>query len=150
MLNFTLKGKGTDKERDEALEIEDDYMEQSPYADRNLPNSRAMYGTGLTGPWTFTLTHNLSKSRTSTFTNQSFRNTMSFNASKKWRLLYSYQYDLTNGELQDQTLTLRRELHRWEMFISLKQLPGDRFSYEFRVNLQDIRALEVKRGAQTP
>ena len=148
--NFTLKGKGTDKERDEALEIEDDYMEQSPYADRNLPNSRTMYGTGLTGPWTFTFTHNLSKSRTGTFTNQSFRNTLSFNASKKWRLLYSYQYDLTNGELQDQTLTLRRELHRWEMFISLKQLPGDRFSYEFRVNLQDIPALEVKRGAQTP
>jgi len=148
--NFTLTGKGRNRETEETVEADDSYMDQSPYADRNLPDYRTMYGAGLTGPWTFTLTHNLNKSRTGTAVVQSFRNTLSFNASKKWRLLYSYQYDLTNGDLQDQTLTLRRELHRWEMFISLRQLPRDRFSYEFRVNLKDIPALEVKRGAQTP
>ncbi len=153
--NFTLKGSGKDVEAEETEGLEgsmgDEYLGQRAYGDRTgMPGTGSMYGMGMKGPWSFTITHNLSKSRTGSSTRQSIRNSVGFNPSRKWRLLYSYQYDLTNGELQDQSLTLRRDLHRWEMYISLRQLPGDRFSYEFRVNLKDIPALEVRRSAQTP
>lgn len=103
---------------------------------------------GLSGPWSFSLTHSLNKSRTTDTVRQSLRNSVSFDPSRNWRLVYSYQYDLTNGELQDQSITLRRDLHRWELFLSFRQLPNDRVSYEFRVNLKDIPALEARRAAQ--
>ncbi|MFQ6102782.1 MAG: LPS-assembly protein LptD [Candidatus Glassbacteria bacterium] len=154
--NFSLKGKKRPGEKEETTEtavgVEDRYLGATPYTSQatQAGYGSAYYGMGLKGPWTFTVTHNLSKSRTGSLTRQSIRSSIGFSPSRKWRMLYSYQYDLTNGELQDQSLTLNRQLHRWEMFISLRQLPGDRFSYEFRVNLKDIPALEFRRAAQTP
>lgn len=150
--NFSLTGKGAAAPGDTAgLGEGEGYLDPSVYAGRDL-GMTGYTTTGasrLRGPWSFTFTHRLSKSRTVSRVVQSIRNSVAFNPSKNWRLLYSYQYDLTNGELQDQTITLLRDLHEWEMLISLRQLPGDRFSYEFRVNLKDIPALEFRRAAQT-
>jgi hypothetical protein len=153
--NFSMSGKrakGADAASlaEEGME-EGEYLGSSAYggADSGMTGYGTAGGLSLRGPWSYTFTHNLSKSRTGTLVVQSLRNSIGFDASKKWRLLYSFQYDLTHGELQDQSITLLRDLHEWELYISLKQLPGDRFSYEFRLNLKDIPALEFRRAAQT-
>ncbi len=151
--NFSLTGTrrvGRDGAEEGVGEFAEDREFRTDVGSR-IPGQTA-YGMpgvpGLTGPWSFTVTHNLSKSRTVDVVRQSIKNSISFDPSRNWRLAYSYQYDLTNGKLLDQSITLRRDLHRWELYMSFRQLPDDRVTYEFRVNLKDIPALEVRRAAQ--
>ena len=96
-------------------------------------------------PWSFSLTHSLSRSRINP-ASQSLYGTVSFNPTVKWWLIYSARYSFDEERVQNQRWTLRRDLHRWELLLSMDSLPGSRFRFEIRVNLIDLPALEFKRA----
>ncbi len=128
---------------DEAPEVVEEVDEVVTGEDRYKP-------ARITGvPWSFSLTHSFSKSRTVSGTDQSVYGTISFNPTTKWRLTYSARYSFDEDRIQNQRVSLRRDLHRWELMLSFVDLPMGRFSYELRVNLIDLPALEYKRSVRS-
>jgi len=99
-------------------------------------------------PWTFSLTHSLSRSRAVSGSMQSVYGSVSLNPTRKWRLTYSARYSFEEEKVQNQNLALRRDLHRWELLLSFVKLPANRFRYELRVNLIDLPAMEFKRSVK--
>ncbi len=147
-ISMSIKGRGHDNEADSLASLGtaglnkegnelSEIVSQQEYA---VPREIGRL------PWSLSLTHTLSRSRMGTGPLQSLYGTISFNPTRKWRLTYAARYNVEEGQVQNQRLILRRDLHRWEMLLSFSKLPGNRLSYEMRVNLIDLPALEIKRA----
>jgi hypothetical protein len=149
-LTMSLRGKGEEVEADsiqtlemeELTEIGDELSDVVSEGEYTRPREISRL------PWMISLTHTLSRSRTGTGSSRSLYGTLSFNPTNHWRLTYTARYSFDEEKIQNQRLSLRRDLHRWELLLSLVRLPEDRFSYELRVNLIDLPALEIKRSVR--
>lgn len=126
-----LAGRGADSETDAAKE--------------NLAAGRAPGAQGF-GPWSLNLTHQWSRSRDGGTNRQSLGIGAQLLPTPSWSLNYQTTYDITNGELQGQTLSLVRDLHDWQATLGVNVFPSDpqdRVLISFAVYLRDVPDLEV-------
>jgi hypothetical protein len=149
-ITFSLRGRGDVEEADTTVST--DLEELSAVGDElsDIVSEKEYSGPREISnlPWMISFTHNLSRTRANPSSLQSLYGNISFNPTGKWRLTYSARYNFDEEKIQNQRLTLRRDLHRWELLLSLVKLPEDRFNFEFRVNLVDLPSLEIKRSVR--
>jgi hypothetical protein len=91
------------------------------------------------------LTHSLSRSRGQD-SRQSVRFGTSFNPTENWHLRYRSGYDISEGQFQDQSISLVRDLNRWQATLNLNVFPSepqDRVLVELAVFLRDIPDLRI-------
>nr|MBA2565453.1 LPS-assembly protein LptD [Gemmatimonadota bacterium] len=108
------------------------------------PGFEAVQSSSL-GRWEIDLTHSLTRSRTAD-SRQSVRFGTSFNPTANWHLSYRTGYNITDGAFQDQSVSLVRELNRWQATLNLSLFPAepqDRVLVEFAVFLRDIPDLRI-------
>lgn len=118
--------------------------EETATAQENLTAGRVP-GAGF-GPWSLNLTHQWSRSRDGQGNRQSIGIGSQLLPSPNWSLNYRTTYDITNGELQAQTLSLVRDLHDWQATLGVNVFPSDpqdRILISFAVFLRDVPDLEV-------
>jgi hypothetical protein len=113
--------------------------EQEPESDFD-----AIQSTGL-GRWNVDLTHSLTRQREAE-SRQSLRFGTSFRPTRNWSMRYSTGYNITDGKFLDQTVSLVRDLNRWQATLNVNvfpQDPQDRVLVEFAVFLRDVPSLKV-------
>lgn len=126
-----LAGRGADDETTEAQDA--------------LAAGRAPGASGI-GPWSLNLTHQWSRTRDGEANRQSLGIGAQLLPAPAWSLNYQTTYDITNGELQGQTLSLVRDLHDWQATLGVNVFPSDpqdRILISFSVFLRDVPDLEV-------
>ncbi|MFN2432054.1 MAG: LPS-assembly protein LptD [Gemmatimonadota bacterium] len=97
------------------------------------------------GRWDVDLTHSLSRARAQE-SRQSLRFGTSFSPTQNWSLRYRTGFNISDGEFQDQSVSLVRDLNRWQATLNLSvfpQEPQDRVLVEFAVFLRDIPDLRI-------
>ncbi|MCX7986580.1 MAG: putative LPS assembly protein LptD [Bacteroidales bacterium] len=103
--------------------------------------------TNFSVPWNLSLNYNFSYVRGTTRLNRSqyiqsvgIRGDLSL--TKKWKISFSTGYDITNGEMTITQINIHRDLHCWEMSLSIVPF-GPRQSYFFTINalglLKDLK-----------
>jgi hypothetical protein len=108
------------------------------------PGFEAIQSSSL-GRWEVDLTHSLSRSRGQD-SRQSVRFGTSFNPTENWHLRYRSGYDISEGQFQDQSISLVRDLNRWQATLNLNVFPSepqDRVLVELAVFLRDIPDLRI-------
>ncbi|MDX1623709.1 MAG: putative LPS assembly protein LptD [Gemmatimonadota bacterium] len=119
--------------------------EEDEEARQNLAAGRAA-GTEGFGPWSLSLTHSWNRTRSGQGNRQSLGIRAQMLPSPNWSLNYRTTYNITDGELQGQTLSLVRDLHDWQANLSINLFPSepqDRVLISFQVYLREIPDLEV-------
>ena len=106
---------------------------------------------GRTGePWQFRLSHNyrLSKFSGGRTTRSSWlKGSVGFSVATKWRIDYSFNYDLSPGVKKRstaQTVSIYREFHCWEARLNVTP-SGIRKGYYFKVNLTEFPEIKFER-----
>ena len=69
----------------------------------------------------------------------------SFNPTRKWSVRVNMRYDLVHKELIEESYTLTRDLHCWELVFSYTRY-GDRWRYDFNLRIKAIPEVRVTRG----
>ena len=108
------------------------------------PGFEAIQSSSL-GRWEVDLTHSLSRSRDAD-SRQSVRFGTSFNPTENWHLRYRSGYDITEGRFQDQSVSLVRDMNRWQATLNLNVFPSepqDRVLVELAVFLRDLPDLRI-------
>ena len=98
------------------------------------------------GPWSLSLTHSWTRSRDGEGNRQSLGIGAQLLPSSHWSLNYRTTYDITENELQGQTLNLVRNLHDWQATLGINFFPAepqDRVLVSFAVFLQDVPDLQI-------
>ena len=98
------------------------------------------------GPWSLNLTHSWTRSREGRGNRQSLGIGTSLLPTPNWSLDYRTTYDVTEGELQAQTLALVRNLHDWQATLGVNIFPAepqDRVLITFSVYLREAPELEI-------
>ena len=98
------------------------------------------------GPWSLSLTHSWTRSRSGEANRQSLGIGAQLLPSSHWSLNYRTNYDITEGTLQGQTLSLVRELHDWQATLGINYFPSepqDRILVSFAVFLKDVPDLQI-------
>lgn len=104
----------------------------------------AVQSTGI-GRWNVDVTHSWTRVRDSEG-QQSLRFGTSFRPTRNWSMRYSTGYNITQGAFLDQTVSLVRDMNRWQATLNLNvfpQEPQDRVLVEFAVFLRDVPSLKV-------
>lgn len=110
------------------------------------------------GPWTLNLDYSLQRRRPSEATgtmreNQSLGALLSLQPTPNWRLQWRTHYNLSDGRFEGHTLSLDRDLHRWQASFLLNRAPNGNFLFTIRVFLRDAPELKVdydQRGQTAP
>jgi hypothetical protein len=92
------------------------------------------------------LTHSWGRNRSGEGNRQSVGTGASLLPSTHWSLNYRTNYDITQGQIQGQTLALVRNLHDWQASLSVNFFPSEpqnRVLIAFSVYLRDVPDLEV-------
>ncbi len=113
---------------------------------------------GQAGPWTLNLDYSLQRRRPSEATgttreNQSLGAFLSLQPTPNWRLQWRTHYNLSDGRFEGHTLSLDRDLHRWQASFLLNRAPNGNFLFTIRVFLRDAPELKVdydQRGQTAP
>lgn len=119
--------------------------EETSRARENLEAGQAPGGGGF-GPWSLSLTHQWSRTRDGQGNRQSVGIGAQLLPSPSWSLNYQTTYDITNGKLQGQTLSLVRDLHDWQATLGVNYFPAqpqDRVLISFSVFLRDVPDFEI-------
>jgi hypothetical protein len=98
------------------------------------------------GPWSLSLTHSWTRSRDGNANRQSLGIGGQLLPSAHWSLNYRTTYDLTDNEIQGQTLNLVRDLHDWQATLGINFFPSepqDRVLVSFAVFLRDVPDLQI-------
>lgn len=98
------------------------------------------------GPWSLSLTHSWTRSRDGNANRQSLGIGGQLLPSSHWSLNYRTTYDLTDNEIQGQTLNLVRDLHDWQATLGINFFPSepqDRVLVSFAVFLRDVPDLQI-------
>lgn len=107
-------------------------------------------GTGG-GDWSLALRYSLQRQRPAaldtlgsriTRGNQDVSIAMTFYPTKNWAVNWNTSYSITDGELAQQSLTLVRNLYRWQANFEFATLPNGNTRFSFRVHLTDLPDLK--------
>jgi len=110
-------------------------------------NVQGNSATDFTVPWNLSLNYNFSYIRGTTRINrsqyvQSISIRGNISLTKKWKISFSTGYDITNREMTITQINIHRDLHCWEMSLSIVPF-GPRQSYFFTINalglLKDLK-----------
>ncbi|HUP18898.1 MAG TPA: putative LPS assembly protein LptD [Gemmatimonadota bacterium] len=129
--NVVRAGRGAEDETAEAVE--------------RLATGQTEEAEGF-GPWSLSLTHSWSRQRDGVGNRQSLGIGTQFLPSPHWSLNYRTNYDITEGNLQGQTLSLVRDLHDWQATLGVSVFPSepqDRVLISFSVYLRDVPELDI-------
>ncbi|MEW6684830.1 MAG: LPS assembly protein LptD [Candidatus Edwardsbacteria bacterium] len=100
--------------------------------------------TPMTLPWNLYLTHNYSKSSEQPKGISSFNAHLQFNLTKNWQIDYYLNYNLATKKIVSQDWSVYRDLHCWEARFS-RQSTGERWWYEFRINIKALPEIKYER-----
>ena len=117
-----------------------------------VPGGRGRRSTGGTGggggrrggvgDWNTSLSYSLTRARGVDFGgSQMLQASLNFNPTENWSVRARSSYDIEAGVFNDHTITLQRNLHRWEADFSFRQTPSGNWSFVFEVALRDNRDL---------
>lgn len=121
------------------------------------PGSRPSTTTSTTnpqmagrGPWSLNVNYSLNRQRPGAFngfvgggSNQMLNGTLSFSPTENWAVNWASSYNVTDGEFGAHSLTLVRDLYRWQANFSFYRTPVGNTSFQFSVHLKDLPDLKV-------
>ncbi|MFQ5679318.1 MAG: putative LPS assembly protein LptD [Gemmatimonadota bacterium] len=92
-----------------------------------------------TGPWNLAVTYSVSRTRAEEFgqERQSLGGRLRFRPTPNWRMQWSTNYDVKEGEFALNLITFERQLHRWQAFFNFSRSPNGNFQFQVMVNLTD-------------
>jgi hypothetical protein len=65
---------------------------------------------------------------------------------KNWSLTYSNRWDLSEGKILGETLSLRRDLHCWEAEFTRNRLGNQPVTVYFRINVKSLSDIKYEQG----
>ena len=150
-LNSPQDSKGNIKDKDQETELLDEFGNPLPIAQIQQP---IVGYVDFDIPWNLSVGYNYNYSKPAFEKNitQTLQLSGDFSLTKKWRLSFRTNYDITNRELSSTSINIHRDLHCWEMTFSW--IPVGRMqSYNFQINvkastLRDFLKLPKKRTWQ--
>ncbi len=119
--------------------------DETETARENLASGETPGAAGF-GPWSLNLTHSWSRLREGEGNRQSLGIGAQLLPSPHWSLNYRTTYDITEGDLQGQTLSLVRDLHDWQATLGVSVFPSqpqDRVLISFSVYLRDVPDFDI-------
>lgn len=96
-------------------------------------------------PSPFAVHFTYSYNRTLTGTTQRLQFSVAGNLTQHWRLRYSAAWDISKGELVDQSLTLDRDLHCWAATFRWQRFGGS-YTYDFKIWIKALPDISFKRS----
>lgn len=97
---------------------------------------------GNVGDWNASISYSLTRARGIDFGgSQMLQTSLNFNLTEKWSVRARSSYDIEVGTFNDHTISLQRDLHRWEADFSFRQTPTGNWSFVVEVALRDNRDL---------
>ena len=73
---------------------------------------------------------------------QSLGFSTSFSPTPFWSLSWSSQYNITDGQFENQVVRLERELHEWRAAFNFVRNPNGNFAFYFTIYLTDLPELK--------
>jgi hypothetical protein len=70
---------------------------------------------------------------------------IAYSPSRKWRLNYSFHYDLEEQEVASQEYTIYRDMHCWEAQFTRRYYEGE-WEYYFRISVKAIPEIQAESG----
>lgn len=101
------------------------------------------------GPWSMNVNYQLVRPRQTAFSgfgggeNQTLNGTLSFSPTTNWAVNWATSYNVTDAEFGAHSLTLVRDLYRWQANFSFYRTPVGNTSFQFSVHLKDLPDLKV-------
>ncbi len=97
---------------------------------------------GGVGNWNASISYSLARTRgVDLGGSQMLQTSLAFDPSEKWSVRWRSSYDVQAGVFNDHTISLERDLHRWEATFSFRQTATGNWSFVFEVALSDNRDL---------
>ena len=97
---------------------------------------------GGVGDWNASISYSLARTRGVDFGgSQMLQTSLAFDPTEKWSVRWRSSYDVQAGVFNDHTISLERDLHRWDATFSFRQTPTGNWSFVFEVALSDNRDL---------
>lgn len=108
------------------------------------------FGAGA-GPWNLSVSYSLRRVRSDEAgqERQSIGGNLSLTPTPNWRVAWRTQYDITDGEFALNSVSLERDLHRWQAQFGFSKSPNGNFHFQFMLNLKDAPELRVDWDQQT-
>lgn len=117
-------------------------LDSREFGDKRV-NTDLKYKTNFGGnPLDFYLRHSISFTETERI--QQADMGINFNPTPKWKLGIMTHYDFERGKVTNTRLNLVRDLHCWELTLSVNTF-GDIWDYSLRIGLKDIPELKIGR-----
>jgi hypothetical protein len=102
------------------------------------------------GPWSMNVNYQLVRPRPNAFSgfnssgeNQTLNGTLSFSPTANWAVNWATSYNISDAEFGQHSLTLVRDLYRWQANFSFFRTPVGNTSFQFSVHLKDLPDLKV-------
>ncbi len=99
---------------------------------------------GSSGPWNVQFNYSLLRARPEEGgeESQSVGGTISLRPTPNWRMRWTTQYNITQGQFGAQIVTLERDLHRWQAIFGFSKSPNGNLIFNFSVGLKDAPELQ--------
>ena len=125
-------------EGDESSIVPSDSRSGSPRGRRRGSSS------GNVGEWSAQVGYSLTRPREETSVpSEMLQSSIRFQPTRSWNVVWRTSYDLEAGGFNDHTISLVRDLHRWEATFGFLQTATGNWSFRFEVSLSDNRDLKV-------
>ncbi len=121
--------------------------QQEPTDQYGFPLTGGQGGAGGQNSFRYSVSHRYTENRSTTFTSISHWIDFScqFNVTRNWRVSYSQNYNIRDGESTEQLVELYRDLHCWEArFTWIPQ--GSRAGYYFKLNVKLLPELKFEKS----
>jgi hypothetical protein len=123
---------------------------QAPGARPSTTTSTANPQQAGGGPWSMNVNYQLVRPRPNAFSgfgnsgeNQTLNGTLSFSPTANWAVNWGTSYNVTDAEFGAHSLTLVRDLYRWQANFSFFRTVVGNTSFQFSVHLKDLPDLKV-------
>lgn len=99
---------------------------------------------GASGPWNVQFNYSLVRSRPEEGgdESQSVGGTVALRPTPNWRMRWTTQYNITQGQFGAQIVTLERDLHRWQAIFGFSKSPNGNLIFNFSIGLKDAPELQ--------
>jgi hypothetical protein len=99
---------------------------------------------GSSGPWNVQFNYSLVRSRPEEGgdESQSVGGTIALRPTPNWRMRWTTQYNITQGQFGAQIVTLERDLHRWQAIFGFSKSPNGNLIFNFSIGLKDAPELQ--------
>jgi hypothetical protein len=130
--------------RDEPLALESSTQRLDSRSRLRSFEADDRFDGGTSGPWNIQFNYSLVRSRPEEGgqESQSVGGTISLVPTPNWRMRWTTQYNITQGQFGAQIVTLERDLHRWQAIFGFSKSPNGNLIFNFSVGLKDAPELQ--------